>query len=52
MCLNFSNTALFGLIEICQPKKGETVVVSAAGGGVGSHVGQIAKIIGIINNMN
>uniref|UniRef100_A0A1Y1MGI5 Prostaglandin reductase 1 n=3 Tax=Photinus pyralis TaxID=7054 RepID=A0A1Y1MGI5_PHOPY len=40
------NTAYFGLMEICKPQKGETVVVSGAGGAVGSHVGQIAKIIG------
>ncbi|KAK4885641.1 hypothetical protein RN001_001912 [Aquatica leii] len=40
------NTAYFGLLEICKPKHGETVVVSAAGGAVGSHVGQIAKIKG------
>src|SRR5438128_1247474 len=37
-------TAYFGLLEIGQPKAGETVVVSAASGAVGSVVGQIAKI--------
>jgi NADPH-dependent curcumin reductase CurA len=37
-------TAYFGLLEIGQPKPGETVVVSAAAGAVGSVVGQIAKI--------
>jgi len=37
-------TAYFGLLEIGQPKPGETVVVSAAAGAVGSCVGQIAKI--------
>ncbi len=37
-------TAYFGLLEICRPQPGETVVVSAAAGGVGSLVGQIAKI--------
>lgn len=37
-------TAYFGLLEICHPQPGETVVVSAAGGAVGSLVGQIAKI--------
>merc|ERR1740128_82936 len=40
------NTAYFGLLEICKPKAGETVVVSGAAGGVGSLVGQIAKIKG------
>lgn len=40
------NTAYFGLLEICNPKAGETVVVSGAAGAVGSHVGQIAKIKG------
>jgi NADPH-dependent curcumin reductase CurA len=39
-------TAYFGLLDVGQPKAGETVVVSAAGGAVGSVVGQIAKIKG------
>ena len=39
-------TAYFGLLDIGQPKSGETVVVSAAAGAVGSIVGQIAKIKG------
>ena len=39
-------TAWVGLLDICQPKAGETVVVSAASGAVGSVVGQIAKIRG------
>ncbi len=39
-------TAYFGLLEICNPQPGETVFVSAAGGAVGSLVGQIAKIKG------
>jgi NADPH-dependent curcumin reductase CurA len=39
-------TAWFGLVDIGQPKAGETVVVSAAAGAVGSVVGQIAKIKG------
>jgi NADPH-dependent curcumin reductase CurA len=39
-------TAYFGLLDIGQPKGGETVVVSAAAGAVGSIVGQIAKIKG------
>ncbi|MEO7019038.1 MAG: NADP-dependent oxidoreductase [Ktedonobacteraceae bacterium] len=36
-------TAWFGLMQIGQPKPGETVVVSAASGAVGSVVGQLAK---------
>jgi NADPH-dependent curcumin reductase CurA len=39
-------TAYVGLLDIGQPKPGETVVVSAAAGAVGSVVGQIAKIKG------
>jgi len=39
-------TAYFGLLELGRPKAGETVVVSAAAGAVGSVVGQIAKIQG------
>jgi len=39
-------TAWFGLHEIGQPKAGETVVVSAASGAVGSVVGQLARIDG------
>jgi NADPH-dependent curcumin reductase len=39
-------TAWFGLFEIGQPKAGDTVVVSAASGAVGSVVGQLAKIKG------
>ncbi|XP_014481395.1 PREDICTED: prostaglandin reductase 1-like [Dinoponera quadriceps] len=41
------NTAYFGLTEICKAKPGETIVISGAAGGVGSHVGQIAKIMGL-----
>jgi NADPH-dependent curcumin reductase CurA len=37
-------TAYFGLLDTGQPQPGETVVVSAAAGAVGSLVGQIAKI--------
>lgn len=39
-------TAYFGLLDIGQPKAGETVVISGAAGAVGTVVGQIAKIKG------
>ena len=39
-------TAYFGLLDCGQPQAGETVVVSAAAGSVGSLVGQIARIKG------
>jgi NADPH-dependent curcumin reductase CurA len=39
-------TAWYGLRQICQPKAGETVLVSAASGAVGSVVGQLAKMLG------
>ncbi|MCP4318136.1 MAG: NADP-dependent oxidoreductase [Hyphomicrobiales bacterium] len=39
-------TAYVGLLDIGEPKPGETVVVSAASGAVGSAVGQIAKLKG------
>jgi NADPH-dependent curcumin reductase len=39
-------TAYFGLLETGQPQTGDTVVVSAAAGAVGSVVGQLAKIKG------
>lgn len=39
-------TAWYGLNEIIAPKAGETIVVSAATGAVGSVVGQLAKIAG------
>jgi len=39
-------TAYFGLLEVGQPKAGETLVVSAAAGAVGNVVGQIGKILG------
>ncbi|XP_072034680.1 prostaglandin reductase 1-like [Amphiura filiformis] len=39
-------TAYNGLIDICNPKAGETVLVSGAAGAVGSLVGQIAKNLG------
>jgi len=37
-------TAYFGLLDVCRPQPGETVVVSSAAGGVGSLVGQIARL--------
>lgn len=39
-------TAYFGLLDLTAPKPGETLVVSAAAGAVGSIVGQIGKIKG------
>jgi len=39
-------TAWYGLTQIMQPKEGETIVVSAAAGAVGSVVGQLAKLRG------
>ncbi len=39
-------TAFFGLLDVGQPRPGDTVVVSTAAGAVGSAVGQIAKIAG------
>ncbi|HEV3263962.1 MAG TPA: NADP-dependent oxidoreductase [Acidimicrobiales bacterium] len=39
-------TAYFGLIDVGRPEPGQTVVVSGAGGSVGSIVGQIARIKG------
>lgn len=40
-------TAYFGLLDIGNPKEGETVFVSGAAGAVGSIVGQIAKLKGL-----
>jgi NADPH-dependent curcumin reductase len=39
-------TAYYGLMKICEPKAGETVVVTAASGAVGSAVGVLAKARG------
>jgi NADPH-dependent curcumin reductase CurA len=39
-------TAWYGLMKICEPKPGQTIVVSAASGAVGSAVGQLAKAKG------
>ena len=40
-------TAYFGLTEVGKPREGETLVVAAASGAVGSVVGQIARIKGL-----
>lgn len=45
-CGRVGNSAYFGLLELCKPQPGETVVISGAAGAVGSLVGQIAKIKG------
>lgn len=46
-CLGMpGRTAYFGMKDICQPRPGESVVVSAASGAVGSVVGQLAKAWG------
>lgn len=42
----YSHTAYFGFLELGKPKAGDTIVISGAGGAVGSHVGQLAKIKG------
>lgn len=39
-------TAYFGFIDVCEPKAGDTVLVTGAAGAVGSLVGQIAGIMG------
>ena len=39
-------TAYFGMLDLGQPKEGETAVISGAAGAVGALVGQIAKIKG------
>ncbi|KAK9886584.1 hypothetical protein WA026_017513 [Henosepilachna vigintioctopunctata] len=39
-------SAYVGLFKICQPRPGETIVISAAAGAVGNLVGQMAKIQG------
>ncbi|MCW0197997.1 NADP-dependent oxidoreductase [Sphingopyxis sp.] len=39
-------TAYFGLIEVCEPRPGDVVLVTGAAGAVGSLVGQIARIKG------
>lgn len=41
------NTAYFGFLEICKPKADEILVVTGAGGAVGSLVGQIGKLKGL-----
>jgi len=44
--LTWAIVGYFGLLDIGQPKPGETVVVSGAAGAVGQTVGQLAKIKG------
>ena len=39
-------TAYVGFYEVCSPKKGEYVFISAASGAVGQLVGQFAKLMG------
>ena len=43
---NTGRTAYIGLINVGKPKSGETVLVTGAAGGVGSLVGQIARLVG------
>merc|ERR1712223_233913 len=45
-CGSVGLTAYFGLLDLCQPKPGETLVVNGAAGAVGFLVGQIAKLKG------
>jgi NADPH-dependent curcumin reductase len=47
VCGGTGLTAYFGLTDLGAPKAGETLVVSAASGAVGSVVGQIGKILGL-----
>lgn len=39
-------TAYFAMLDVCRPRPGDTVVVSAAAGGVGQVAGQLAKLAG------
>jgi len=39
-------TGFFGLLDICNPKAGETLLVSGAAGAIGLLVGQMGKILG------
>ena len=39
-------TAYFGFYEICSPRQGERVFISAASGAVGQLIGQFAKLMG------
>lgn len=40
------NTAYFGFLDLCEPKEGETVLITGAGGAVGTIVAQLAKMRG------
>jgi NADPH-dependent curcumin reductase CurA len=40
-------TAYIGLYKLGDPKKGETIYISAASGAVGQVVGQLAKLLGL-----
>jgi NADPH-dependent curcumin reductase CurA len=46
LCGHIGITAYFGLLDIAQPRQGETFVVSGAAGAAGSLVGQLARISG------
>lgn len=39
-------SAYAGFYQVCSPKKGERVFISAASGAVGEHVGQFAALLG------
>ena len=41
-------TTYFGLLNICNPQKGETVLVSTAAGAVGSCVGKLPKFVSVL----
>lgn len=47
LCSIVRATAYFGMREVCKPKAGETLLVNAAAGAVGSAIGQIGKMRGL-----